>query len=596
MLNNLAIKTRLSAGFGAILFLILIVLTIAYINFGKTVESNGWTIHTYEVMAESDAMLLSLVNVETGERGFLVGGRDEFLEPYKAGKSSFMEHWQKAKSLTSDNPEQQQRLDKLKAEFESWMSSYNKNSIQMRREVSSGKISFDNLVDDFRKAKGKKAMDAMRNILADFKGAEESLLGVRAKALESLESLTNSIIIIGGLLSLILGVLVAFGLVRSISQPLALLTRFSTEIGEGNLAAKVGVHSQDEIGQMSQVLEGAIGKVRSVMLEVKMAVENMASAANQVNSSSQSLSQSASEQAASVEETSASLEEMNASITQNTENARATDGIAGTAAKQASEGGQAVGDTVDAMKSIAESISLIEDIAYKTNLLALNAAIEAARAGEHGKGFAVVADEVRKLAERSQTSAAEISQLAGNSVEIAEKAGGLINEIVPGIQKTASLVQEITAASEEQTTGVQQVNNAMGQLDQSAQQAASASEELAATAEEMSAQSTQLQNAISFFRLGSDDTEGNTAKKFQTDAVTNAHIEETITSGHHPAPANPAPIAQKRDITPHKITPSTNTVKVDPVHHQKSGFVADEPAEKTGRDNTPVNEKNFEGF
>jgi len=153
------------------------------------------------------------------------------------------------------------------------------------------------------------------------------------------------------------------------------------------------------------------------------------------------------------------------------------------------------------MKSIAEKIGIIDDIAYQTNLLALNAAIEAARAGEHGKGFAVVAAEVRKLAERSQVAAQEISSVASSSVHLAEKAGKLLDQMVPNIRKTSDLVQEITAASEEQASGVKQINGAVTQLSKTTQTNAAASEELAATAEEMNGQVEQLEQAVAFFKL-----------------------------------------------------------------------------------------------
>jgi len=196
------------------------------------------------------------------------------------------------------------------------------------------------------------------------------------------------------------------------------------------------------------------------------------------------------------------MEQMTSSISQNTENAKVTDGMATKAASEATEGGEAVKATVVAMKQIAQKIGIIDDIAYQTNLLALNAAIEAARAGEHGKGFAVVAAEVRKLAERSQVAAQEIGTVASSSVELAEKAGRLLDTIVPNIKKTSDLVQEITAASEEQSSGVGQINAAVTQLSQTTQQNASSSEELAATAEEMSSQAEQLQQAMSFFKIG----------------------------------------------------------------------------------------------
>jgi len=157
-----------------------------------------------------------------------------------------------------------------------------------------------------------------------------------------------------------------------------------------------------------------------------------------------------------------------------------------------------------AMTTIAEKISIIEDIAYQTNLLALNAAIEAARAGDHGKGFAVVATEVRKLAERSQAAANDISGLAARSVGVAERSGELLAELVPTIGKTAALVQEVASASREQALGVAQINRAMSQVDTVTQQNASASEELASTAEELAAQAESLQQLVAVFRIAAE--------------------------------------------------------------------------------------------
>ena len=270
---------------------------------------------------------------------------------------------------------------------------------------------------------------------------------------------------------------------------------------QGDLTKLVTRDCLGAYDQVKQSLNNTVAKLAQTITEVNGTSEALASATTQVSSTAQSLSQASSEQAASVEETSASIEQMASSIQQNTENAKVADDMSAQGSKKAAEGGEAVSETVGAMKQIAKKIGIIDDIAYQTNLLALNAAIEAARAGEHGKGFAVVAAEVRKLAERSQVAAQEIGQLAGNSVGLAEKAGKLLDEIVPATKKTADLVQEITSASEEQTVGVNQVNTAMGQLSQITQQNASASEELAATAEEMSSQAGSLQELMSFFNL-----------------------------------------------------------------------------------------------
>jgi methyl-accepting chemotaxis protein len=292
---------------------------------------------------------------------------------------------------------------------------------------------------------------------------------------------------------------------NSVARPLAEAVGMAQSLAAGNFNVRVAARSKDEVGQLLDAMAQMADELTHVIVEVRANAESLASASAEVSATAQALSQASSEQAAGVEETSASIEQMTASITQNTENAKVTDGMATKAAKEATEGGEAVKATVAAMKQIADKIGIIDDIAYQTNLLALNAAIEAARAGEHGKGFAVVAAEVRKLAERSQVAAQEIGQVAESSVELAEKAGKLLDEMVPNINKTSDLVQEITAASEEQSSGVGQINAAVIQLAQTTQQNASSSEKLAGTAEEMSGQAEQLQQAMAFFRVDSGD-------------------------------------------------------------------------------------------
>jgi methyl-accepting chemotaxis protein len=314
-------------------------------------------------------------------------------------------------------------------------------------------------------------------------------------------SRANAIGLGGALAALVIGLLAAYGLTRSITGPVLLGVGFAENMSQGDFTRNLDIAQKDEVGVLAASLNEMVGRLRSVVHDVQSATENVASGSEELSASAQTLSQGATEQAASIEEVSSSMEQMTANIRQNADNASQTEAIAQQAARDAAEGGQAVNRAVDAMKNIAEKISIIEEIARQTNLLALNAAIEAARAGEHGKGFAVVAAEVRKLAERSGAAAGEISELSSSTVQVADNAGRMLAKLVPDIQRTAELVQEITASSNEQNAGVEQINRAIQQLDQVIQSNASAAEEMASTSEELSSQSQMLQQTMSFFRV-----------------------------------------------------------------------------------------------
>jgi methyl-accepting chemotaxis protein len=327
---------------------------------------------------------------------------------------------------------------------------------------------------------------------------EQTDIIIKAAADGELDARANADLFQGGWKQLVSGVNQTLdGVIGPVNEAVTVLMAME----QGDMTQSVKGNYKGQLDDFKNTVNNTITKLSQVIGEVNAAASNIASASEEVSSTAQSMSQATNEQAASVEETSASVEQMGASINQNSENAKVTDSMASQAAKQATDGGVAVKETVTAMKQIAGKIGIIDDIAYQTNLLALNAAIEAARAGEHGKGFAVVAAEVRKLAERSQVAAQEIGELASGSVDKAEQAGKLLDEIVPAISKTSDLVQEITAASEEQSSGAAQINTAMNQLNSITQQNASSTEELAATAEEMSGQAEQLQQLMSFFKV-----------------------------------------------------------------------------------------------
>jgi methyl-accepting chemotaxis protein len=325
---------------------------------------------------------------------------------------------------------------------------------------------------------------------------------------ESVNQLVMLLIIIA-FFSIVLAAIISIQIAKTIVKPLKVICAAMDDFAGGDFTlANVDEKDRlkidarkDELGDLSHSLREMLDSLTTIVTQIIDAANQVSAGSGQLSSTSQSISQGATEQAASVEEISSSMEQMSANIKQNAENAQTTESIARKSAQSAEAGGQAVLQTVEAMKKIASKIGIIEEIARSTNMLSLNASIEAARAGEYGKGFAVVASEVGKLAERSSREAAEINHLSVNSLKIAEVAGQTITDMVPEIKRTADLVQEISAASREQDSGANQINSAITQLDQVVQQNASASEESASMSEELAGQAQTLKETISFFRI-----------------------------------------------------------------------------------------------
>ena len=518
-LASLKIRTKLYLGLGAVVLILVVLVAVAYTNFARFARANELNTQSFETLEQTQGMLESLTTIQTGERGYALTGQEEFLKPLHEGKKSFAARMEKAKSLTAGNPRQQARLQKLLAEQQQWLKVAIEPMLKMRRGVNGGVIQMDSLVQFEQAGRGERLMNDMRAMLAEINKAETALLAQRSSEAAALQDLTGSILIIGGVIAVVLAVVLAIVLVRNIVVPLAQAVRVARTVAAGDLTSNIEVNSDNESGQLLQALKDMNDSLQKIVSQVRAGAETIAAASSQIASGNLDFSAHTEQQAGSLEETASSMEKLTAIVRQNGDNARQATQLVGSASEVATRGGSVVQQMVATMASIhassqkiADIISVIDAIAFQTNILALNAAVEAARAGEQGRGFAVVAAEVRNLAQRSAAAAKEIKVLITDSVEkvgagnqLVNHAGTTMEEIVTSVNRVSDIMSEIAAASQEQIAGIEQVNQAISAIDTAMQRNTTVVEEAAAAAESLQRQAGNQTQLVSVFKLNAGE-------------------------------------------------------------------------------------------
>lgn len=544
-LSNLKINIKLYGGFSIVLALMVAISTVIFFSINSLITSSKWVNHTYEVIRTAESVGASMVDMETGQRGFMVVGNDEYLEPFHKGKKVFNKMIAQGQKLTSDNPTQVKRWKKVASMKERWLAEAANPEIAARREVDKNNLTIEDVALKMQNGPGKKIMDALRITLNEIISAEEVLIDVRAKEQETTAIFAESVAITGTLIAIIIGAAVAFFVSRGIIVPLNATNKMLKDIaeGDGDLTVRVPINTKDEIGEMGINFNAFITKLQSIIGEIAGATSQLAASAEEMAAITEETSSGVESQKDETVQVASAITQMTATVQEVANNAESATSAAADADSEAKAGNQIVSSTVQAISELATEVEssasvieklkgdsenigavldVIKGIAEQTNLLALNAAIEAARAGEQGRGFAVVADEVRTLAQRTQESTAEIENLinalqggaeeavtvmtrsrdrASHTVEQAKHAGESLSSITRAVGTILQLNTQIATAAEEQSSVSEEINRNVINIQDISEQTASGAEQTATASAELARLGEQLQDLVGQFKV-----------------------------------------------------------------------------------------------
>ena len=543
MFANLSLRKKLYASFALILLIILVLVLAALRGFDQVSSSVKRNIHSYEVLNQSGAVLRSLIDIETGMRGYALTGQDSFLTPMHAGEKGFTDYHDQIKAATADNPEQQARLERLQALYGQWLQDDIQSSLTLREQVNQGAQPFSALAEQIAAGRGRAKMDAMREVIGELRASEKALQDQRTASMNDAKRDAVAILIGGGLAAVVLAMLIAWSLSDNLSRRLGQALDVAQRIAEGRLDNAIDGSGRDEIGTLLQALSVMQARLRSMIGEIRQGAEQLVSASQSISSASLQLSASVQEQSHSASSMAATVEQLTVSINHVADNAGDAHALSSESGRQSTEGGSVIQETLQSMRLIADTVQasagqigeldqhaeqissivgVIKSIAEQTNLLALNAAIEAARAGEQGRGFAVVADEVRLLAQRTANSTQEITDMVKKiqlgtrdavssmdvgveqvkgGVALAQQAGEAIVTIRQSSADVVRVVDQISLALREQTAASQDVARNVERIAQMSQHNSQAVEQTSETAGALQRLAQRLEQQVNVFVL-----------------------------------------------------------------------------------------------